>query len=75
MFTARCQSCGQPAGTKNRYSHSVKPIGYPNEAVLCSTTGCSRPALVWLNDHYSAAYGGGERIFRPLGGKVAIRVQ
>ncbi len=75
MFIARCQSCGQPAGVRNNYARSVRPVAYPNEAVLCSTAGCFKPALLCLNEEYSRAYQRGERIFRPLGGKVAIRVQ
>ncbi len=52
----------------------VKPVGYPNEAVLCCRGGCRRPGLVWLNKQDKADYDSGQKEIVIWGQRVKIKV-
>ena len=75
MAIAKCESCGRPAGSKRQYVQPVKPLGFPDSAVLCNSSGCLKPALLWLDHDEVAQYQRGERIFTPITGAIKIRVQ
>ena len=74
MAMVCCQECGAPVGIRHRYVTSVKPLGYPNEAVLCCRRDCRRPGLVWLNERDKANYDAGEREIVIWGQSVKIKV-
>jgi len=42
MVMVRCENCGAPKGITHKYVASVKPVGYPNRAVLCCLRDCNR---------------------------------
>ena len=77
MLIAMCKSHGPPRGRIRKYDHSVRPVGFPNRAVLCRTTGCTEPALAWLDEESWQAYQNGERIFlaMPSGGVIKIGIE
>lgn len=45
------------------YRTSRSPVGYPRSGVICGSTGCNEPGLVWLLDREQALYQTGTRIF------------
>jgi hypothetical protein len=60
-----CGHHGSVQGKKRSYVQSVKPVGYPNDAVLCNKANCQRPGLVWLDEEEWKDYQNGLRIFGP----------
>lgn len=75
MAIAKCVDHGQPLGTKRKYVKDVKPIGYPNPAVICNATNCEAPAMIWLDEDEARAYDNGQRLFfQALTGVLKIRV-
>ncbi len=67
MALVRCEPCGvRPAG-RGRYTRTyvrnVRPVGYPDTAVICGSPSCSRPGLIWLEAAEARAYRQGERTF------------
>jgi hypothetical protein len=74
MAMVYCEDCGAPTGVRHRYVASAKPLGYPNEAVLCCRRGCHKPGLVWLNEEDKANYDVGERDIVIWGQSVKIKV-
>ena len=76
MAIVACANCGQPTkGTRHTYTSSVKPVGYPNPAILCCRSGCCEPGLVWLTEDELDIYKIGTRVFRPWRNTVGIQVQ
>jgi len=64
MALARCEDCGQPQGPRgNTYVSFHLPWGYPETAVACGSTGCEKPAKVWLVPQEEAQYQRGIRVF------------
>lgn len=61
MAMVYCEQHGAPRGIRHQYVVNVKPVGYPNSAVLCCRRGCYKPGLVWLNEEDKANYDKGER--------------
>ncbi len=43
-------------GTKRRYIHSVRPVGYPDTAIICGSLSCLEPGLIWLEQDEAQAY-------------------
>jgi hypothetical protein len=74
MAMVCCEECGAPVGIRHRYVTSVKPLGYPNEVVLCCRRDCRRPGLVWFNERDKANYDAGEREIVIWGQSVKIKV-
>ena len=74
MAIVRCENCGAPKGVTHQYVASVKPLGYPNRAVLCCRRGCHKAGLVWLNEEDKANYDAGEREIVIWGQSVKIQV-
>ena len=62
MAIARCVQCWPP-GPGHRYALAVEPVGYPDTALICGTSGCQLPALLWLRASEAIEYHGGRRIF------------
>ncbi len=75
MAMVCCERCGAPRGIRHRYAVSVKPIGYPNKAVLCCRSGCHNPGLVWLNEEDEANYDAREREITIWGQSVKVKVE
>lgn len=63
MALARCRKCGKPSGRTKDYVASATPCGYPNTAAVCGSSGCERPAFVWLNREEKDAFDKGMRVF------------
>ncbi len=74
MSIAKCEGCGHPQGSKRNYVQAVRPIGYPDSAALCNSSGCFKPAMIWLDEAEEREYSAGERIFMPITGAIKIRV-
>ena len=51
----------------------MRPVGYPNTALICGSTYCEEPALVWLERHEKAAYDRDERIFKAFTATMKVR--
>jgi len=67
MAIARCEACGEPKDTKQRYPHHHTPTSISAvPRIPCGAPNCARVALVWLSDEEEAAYHRGERSFRVL---------
>ena len=74
MAMVYCDRHGPPRGRIHRYPRSVRPIGYPNRAVLCAKAGCDDPGMVWLNEVDVDTYDLGERALVIWGQSVKIAV-
>ncbi len=61
MAIVCCEIHGAPRGKIHKYLFSVRPVGYPNPAVLCYKKGCKRPGVVWLNEIDKKNYDKGEK--------------
>ena len=75
MAMVCCKDCGAPRGVRHRYVISVRPIGYPNNAVICCRRDCHKPGLVWLNEEDKANYDAGEREVVIWGQSVNMKVE
>jgi hypothetical protein len=67
MALARCETCGQPKGTKQRYPHAhtaTNQTRTEDRRIPCGAPNCSRSALVWLSEAEESEYRRGERSFR-----------
>ena len=75
MAMVCCERHGAPRGVTHTYGASVRPVGYPNPAVICCRGNCHNPGLVWLNevdqDNYNNNH---EREIIIWGMSVKIRV-
>ena len=74
MAMVYCDEHGPPRGRVHSYPRSVRPIDYPNRAVVCAKAGCDNPGLVWLNEADIEAYDRGERTLVIWGQSVKILV-
>ncbi|MEM2941631.1 MAG: hypothetical protein QW304_08815 [Thermoproteota archaeon] len=76
MATVRCEKCGlKLSRAKRNYVAKVKPLGYPNTAVICGLSNCENPGIVWLENHEYEEYKKGHRIFRIPSFATKIRVE
>ena len=75
MAMVCCENCGAPKGVTHQYVASVKPVGYPNPAVLCCRRGCHEPGSVWLNERDMLNYHAGERAIVIWGQSVKVQVE
>jgi hypothetical protein len=69
MAIARCEACGQPNGTKQRYPHAhtaTNQTRSEDRRIPCRAPNCSGWALVWLSDAEEAEYRRGLRSFRVM---------
>ena len=69
MALALCEKCGCPDGRKgNVYIGPARlPVGHPRSGVICGSTECSEPRLVWLLNREQALYRTGTRVFELTG--------
>lgn len=74
MAMVCCERHGAPRGVRHKYVANVKPLGYPNKAVLCCRGDCSEPGVVWLNEEDKANYDSGERAIVIGGHSVKVKV-
>ena len=74
MAMVCCENCGAPKGITHQYVASVKPVGYPNRAVLCCRRACHNSGVVWLNEEDKANYDSGERALVIWGQSVKVQV-
>jgi hypothetical protein len=61
MAVCRCETHA-PHGTKRRYIHSVRPVGYPDTAIICGSLSCFKP-------------GQGQRIFGAVTASLKMRAK
>ena len=63
MALSRClkQHAG-PKGRTTTYIGFVRPVGYPDTALVCGH--CDRPGVIWVNREEAEAYGHGQRVFQ-----------
>ncbi|MHB1006088.1 MAG: hypothetical protein ACYC3S_10670 [Chloroflexota bacterium] len=54
---------------------AAKPVGYPNPAVVCNSSRCTRPAPLWLDSEEAWEYQNGVRLFNPVSQAVKMRVE
>lgn len=65
MALCRClEKHKWPKGINKEYIAYVKPIGYPNTALICGRKGCENPAVIWLERNDIKNYHEGQRIFK-----------
>ncbi len=74
MATVRCEVHGAPKSKKHKWI-SVEPVGYPNDAVICSTRNCSKSGLVWLHEDDKMLYDAGQRMINTWGSTVTLKVK
>jgi hypothetical protein len=75
MALARCKECGPPKGQADVYMHRHTPVGFPTRAVLCGSSDCNTPALIWLTASEQKRYLRGERLFRYSSHSPAMELQ
>ncbi len=76
MALVRCENCGlDHSRTTRNYVTKVKPVGYPNTAVICGLSKCRGPGLVWLEQDEFKEYENGERVFSIPSFATKIRVE
>jgi hypothetical protein len=73
MAIVRCE-VHKPSGRTHNYVLKVKPVGYPDTAMVCGSKTCTVPGLVWLEEDESAAYDRGQRIFQSFTATMKMRV-
>lgn len=74
MIRARCNSHGRPKGRVRNYVRSEKPLGYPNDALVCYMRDCENLAVIWLDAAAASEYDKGERLFLLMGSAARIRL-
>ena len=76
MALVRCKECGKPKGRTRKYIREVKPIGYPDTALICGSAGCTNPGLVRLEAYEVKMYTDKKtRIFEPPSRTAQFKVQ
>jgi hypothetical protein len=73
MAIVRCE-IHKPRGRTRNYVSKVKPVGYPDTAMVCGSITCNAPGLVWLEEEESSAYDRGQRIFQSFTATMKMRV-
>jgi hypothetical protein len=74
MALARCSGCGRPKCRTKDYVRAVEPVGYPDTAIICGSSGCEQAAVIWLDRVEQSAYKSGERVFQFPTHAVKVRV-
>ena len=72
MCIMRCAE-HEPQKTKREYAGSVKPFGYPETALVCGSSSCENPALIWLERDERTEYEKGIRIFKSFTATMKVR--
>jgi hypothetical protein len=73
LAIVRCEH-HEPVGRSRNYVAKVKPIGYPDTAMVCGSKWCLQPGLVWLEMDEHEAYKLGERVFEAFTASMKMRV-
>ncbi|MEA1960681.1 MAG: hypothetical protein U9N81_05245 [Bacillota bacterium] len=65
MALCRCLiNHGWPKGHKKDYVAYVRPIGYPETALICGRPECNRSGVIWLDEDEAQDYMEGQRVFQ-----------
>ena len=76
MIRARCDQHGELKGRTRNYVRKVKPLSYPNDAVVCYMRDCENPAYIWLDEVAASEYlSENKRRFMLMGSAARIKVQ
>ncbi len=63
MALVRCEHHGRPKGRALTCARVIKPVGWPETAVICGGRGCGRDGLIWLTVAESEDFDHGRRVF------------
>jgi hypothetical protein len=74
MSVAKCLTCGHTSRNASPYRLIVEPAGYPDCGLVCGTSGCEKPALVWLMAWEANEYRDGRRVFSLSGRAPKVRL-
>ena len=74
MAIMRCEA-HEPHGRERGYVRHVKPVGYPETALVCGSTTCTNPAFIWLEQDEARAFDRGERIFKSFTATMKVRAE
>jgi hypothetical protein len=74
MAIMRCDA-HEPKGRTRTYAGHVDPVGFPDTALVCGATGCTAPALIWLETEEKFAYDRGERVFNAFTDSMKVRAR
>jgi hypothetical protein len=55
--------------------HSVRPVGYPDTAIICGSLSCLEPGLIWLEPDEAEAYNRGKRTFGAVTASMKMRAE
>ncbi len=72
MAIMRCKR-HTPKGRIKEYCAAVKPVGYPDTALICGSTHCQEPAFIWLEGPEKASYDRGDRTFKAFTPSMKVR--
>ncbi len=75
MALIRCSTCGVKPAARDRYPRHVSPIGGEDTALVCGTSSCERPGLIWLEADEARAHDHQQRIFRLNTTTTKVRAQ
>lgn len=75
MALVRCDMHRRWRGIKHRYVGNVRPVGFPQTAVICGRPVCEEPGLVWLTQRELDAYQGGQRVFPIFTHSAKVKVE
>ena len=70
LINAESVGPGEDPDLKKGNIHSGKPhlpVGHPNSGVVCGSSGCVNPGVVWLLDWEETEYQKHKRIFELTG--------
>lgn len=72
MAVMRCRAHA-PQGRTRDYVAAVKPVGFPNSALVCGSKRCEEPAFIWLEGAEKVDYDSGRRIFSAFTDTMKVR--
>ena len=74
MALMRCK-IHTPKGRTRTYVGAVESFAYPETALICGSSACKEPALIWLDQNERDSYDAGERIFSLPTAAAKVRAQ
>ena len=72
MAIIRCQT-HTPTGRTRSYVALVRPVGYPETALVCGSVSCVALGLIWLEETEKLASDRAERMFNSFTATVKMR--
>jgi len=72
MAIVRCRQ-HEPTGRTREYVSAKEPVGYPLTALVCGSTACDEPGLIWLEAEEAKAFDQGQRVFKSFTATMKMR--